>query len=365
MLIRGLSAFVLCAGFFYTQFLLGATLDDRNSVWTDTVNAAKKEGRVTVYASAAFDTTLREFKKKYPEIKVVFDNPPACGGQRIMAEQRAGKYLVDVYACGVDTAYSTLYTGRALDPIKPALILPEVLDESKWWQGKHRYADPDESYIFVFEGSAQVGISYNTELVDPHQEFRSYWDFLKSKWRGKMVAQDPEGRGGIGQRLRFLYHHPSLGPEFVRRLFGETDMTLSRDRRQIVDWLARGKFAIAFHTQGVDDAKKQGLPVDEFSPQVFREGALVDPRIGAVGLVNRAPHGNAAKLLINWLLSREGQIAFQRQATNPNSLREDIPKDDVAPGYRRVKGVKYMWTTRPDWIDMAPIYRLIREARSK
>ncbi len=180
-----------------------------------------------------------------------------------------------------------------------------------------------------------------------------------------MVGQDPEGRGGIGQRLRFFYHHPKLGPEFVRRLFGETGMILSRDRRQVVDWLARGKFPVAFQTQGIRDAKEQGLPVDVFSSGAFKEGAQVDPRTGAVSLVNRAPHSNAAKLLINWILSREGQIAFQRQSTNPDSMREDIPKDDVAPRYRRVKGVAYLMTTRPEWIDMRPIYNLIRKARKQ
>jgi ABC-type Fe3+ transport system substrate-binding protein len=89
----------------------------------------------------------------------------------------------------------------------------------------------------------------------------------------------------------------------------------------------------------------------------------VDPTFGAVSLLDKAPHPNAAKVLLNWLLSREGQAAFQRQGSNPNSMREDISKRDVASSKRRLEGVQFLMTTRPEWIDMTPIYRLVRETR--
>lgn len=176
---------------------------------------------------------------------------------------------------------------------------------------------------------------------------------------------DPESRGPAGQNLRFFYYSPKLGPVYIRRLFSEMDPILTSDRRQLLDWLAVGKFAFGLFSTGVDDAREQGLPVDEFYPGHFKEGALVDPTLGALSLLSKAPHPNAAKVLVNWLLSREGQIAFQRQGANPNSMREDISKEDVAPRSRRVRGVDFLMTTRAEWIDMTPIYRLIREARSK
>lgn len=143
------------------------------------------------------------------------------------------------------------------------------------------------------------------------------------------------------------------------------DVTITRNRRQVVNWVATEKFAFGLFSTGVDNAKEQGLPVDEFQPGRFKEEALVDPTIGAVSLLNKAPHHNAAKVLINWLHSREGQAAFQRQGSRPNSMREDIPKKDVAPGKRRVRGVEFLMTTRPQWIDMTPIYSLVRNARGK
>ena len=105
---------------------------------------------------------------------------------RITAERRAGKYLLDVYNGGGNSLYQMLYFGKMLDPIKPALILPEVLDATKWWEGKHKYADKDGQYIFVYEGNvaAGAGAGYNTQLLDP-REYKTYWDFLNPKLKGQ------------------------------------------------------------------------------------------------------------------------------------------------------------------------------------
>jgi hypothetical protein len=88
-------------------------------------------------------------------------------------------------------------------------------------------------------------INYNTKLVDP-KEFKSYWDLLKPKWKGKIEARDIREAGPGAGNTRFFYYHPELGPPFIKRLFGETDVTLFRDFRQGPDWLATGKFAICF-----------------------------------------------------------------------------------------------------------------------
>jgi ABC-type Fe3+ transport system substrate-binding protein len=82
-------------------------------------------------------------------------------------------------------------------------------------------------------------------------------------------------------------------------------------------------------------------------------------------LINRAPHPNAAKVLINWLLSREGQIAVQKlgdPSDPPNSRRMDIPKDEIAPHLRLVEGRKYLDIGHPELSDMKPVLQLIKEA---
>jgi ABC-type Fe3+ transport system substrate-binding protein len=102
--------------------------------------------------------------------------------------------------------------------------------------------------------------------------------------------------------------------------------------------------------------------VDWIDPKDIREGAGTNSSNGTLGLINRAPHPNAAKVLINWLLSREGQIAYQKFQFGADSLRIDIPKDSVPTYARRVEGVKYVQTDNPAQMDREPIRRIIQEA---
>src|SRR4030095_8802890 len=100
-----------------------------DSEWQRTVEAAKKEGKVGVflYQRENIETAVKLFEKKFPEIQVVSASTPAAEtGPRLMAERRAGKFLWDVCLCGPTTPLTALYPAKALDPIKPALLLPEV-----------------------------------------------------------------------------------------------------------------------------------------------------------------------------------------------------------------------------------------------
>src|SRR5690242_10662505 len=141
---------------------------DWKKEWEKTLAAAKKEGQVTVYIYR-YEALLQDFKKEYPGINVV--SVTGRGNEmtaRLMAERRAGKYIGDVYSGGTNSLYNTLYKGKALDPIKPALMLPEVVDTSKWYGNEHRYADPEGKYIFSFLGNPSGSqLSYNTSMVNP------------------------------------------------------------------------------------------------------------------------------------------------------------------------------------------------------
>jgi iron(III) transport system substrate-binding protein len=338
--------------------------------WEQTLAAAKKEGEISFYGSEGYDKVFEVFQKRYPEIKVK-SNTSRRGsehGQAVMNERRAGQYLVDLFINGVVTPNTVFYKANILEPIRPHLILPEVVDESKWWSGKHLYADPEDKYIFVFQGNVHGSENaYNTKLVNP-KEIKSYWDFLDPKWKGKIVAYDPSRVSTVAHSLRFLYNHPDLGTDYVRRLFSGMDLTYSRDERQMIDWLGAGKYAMAFFVTEVEGAARQGLPIRDFEPGQFKEGAFVGPSQGGVTLFKNAPHPNAAKIAINWLLSREGQETYQKTFAAVHdvrqSMREDISMDVIPPSQRRQKGVRYIYAGRPEWLDMAPVSKVINEARA-
>ena len=86
---------------------------------------------------------------------------------------------------------------------------------------------------------------------------------------------------------------------------------------------------------------------------------------GSLALLNRAPHPNAAKVFINWLLSREGQTLFQKVISVPgdarNSRRIDVPKDHIPPDEQRRDGMPYFDTDNADTKDLTPVIKLLDE----
>jgi len=365
---------ILSAGYRGASIVFGAEARTASeSEWAKVVEAAKKEGklRVFLYQRENIEAAVKAFAKKYPEIQVVTASTPAAEtGPRIMAERRAGQYMWDICICGPTTPYAVLYSAKALEPIKPALMLPEVLDQTRWWGGTHHYMDPEGGHIFVFLGTVDMpNVYYNKNLVEP-KEFTSYWDLTGAKWRGKILALDPRQPGRQRVGARFLYHIPQLGPKFLTRLFSETDIILSRDDRQAMDWLAVGKFSTCIFCGNIDSARGQGLPVEEFNTYGWKETpAIYSGSNGTLVLLNRAPNPNAARVFINWLLSREGQISFQKTMNTPDlvmeSMRVDIPKDPIPPERRRVAGVNYIIMDTPERSDQEPVNKLLKEAIKK
>ena len=205
-------------------------------------------------------------------------------------------------------------------------------------------------------------ISYNTQLVQP-KEFTSFWDFLKPKWKGRILSRDIRLPGTGGSAIRLFYYirkwvRSSCESYSVR----PTSRCFATGARDWIGW-PRAKFPICFWCEGVEKANTQGLPVDMFGR--MKEGAGLSAGQAILTLVNQAPHANAAKVFINWFLSRDGQLNFQKalgkaDEGSPDSLRIDIPKDDVDPKSRRIDGVKYVDTEQ--WLAMKPMSELVDEA---
>jgi len=332
--------------------------------WERTVKAAEQEGQVVVY-KIAHDSEWQAFQKRYPKIKVnVVHATAAQHLQRLLAERRAGKFLADVIRLGGGTSTS-LYKAKALEPISSAFILPEVKDTSKWMEGRHHFNDIENQYVFIYAAFPLHLLGYNPKIVDA-QSFRSYADLLEPKWKSKITLKDPRDPGGASPLL-FLYHNPQLGPEYIRKLFTVADLTLVRDERQQTDWIASGKFPIAITAKAdqVEDAKNKGLPVDMLDSHALKkDGVGLEAGGTMIALANRAPHPNAAKVLINWFLSREGQMAVQKRGPNEpgyNSLREDIPKEHLPSWAQRQKGVNYIRLWGPAVWDRSPITELVSE----
>ncbi|MBM2804353.1 MAG: Extracellular solute-binding protein, partial [Deltaproteobacteria bacterium] len=322
--------------------------------WDKIVKAAEAEGEVNVYVVDYPRFAVSQFQKAYPKIKLVsIDGPsgPALSS-RLMAERRAGKYQADLYIAGQGTHVSVLYPAKALAPMPPALILPEVKDESKWFKGKHRYVDPQTRHSFVFQGHRGLYISFNTTQARA-DEIKSWSDLINPKWQGKIIGYDPTIAGVARNVLWYVYKNQFLGPDFMHKLYGDMEITIARDQRQLVDWLATGKAAVCIACDDADigGAKENKLPVETVT-HTLKEGDYVAAGQGAISMLTPAPHPNAAQVFLNWFLSREGQTIYQEQSVkagqrNANSRRMDIPKDVIRPEYRLKEGAE-IWENGPD-----------------
>ncbi len=360
------AVFLLAGLFFLVGESGGAERAAWQSDWEKTVQAAKQEGKIFIYAALGpyHADIFAEFQKDYPEIKAsILHGNSSRISPRLLSERRAGKYLADVYLGGPTSLYS-FYKNNLFDPLAPLLILPEVVDTSPWWEGKHLYIDPERQYIFINEGSVSgFTISYNTQVAKAG-DFRSYWDLFNPKWKGKIVSLDAREPGFGASELRYVFYHPELGPEFIKRLFTEMNVVLSREQQQAINWVATGKVALCVFCRDefADKAKAQGLPVDSINPNDVKEMPRLRGSASAITFVNKAPNPNAAKVFINWFLSRRGQIVYQDSHGDRDSLRIDIPKDKVPEAVRRRAGRKYFFVEDPEFMDVKPAVKIIDDA---
>ncbi|MFB3060217.1 MAG: ABC transporter substrate-binding protein, partial [Candidatus Binatia bacterium] len=332
--------------------------------WDETLAAAKKEGKLVVVlggsASRNYRPVFKTFEDKYGIRTVVSTGSGRGQANRLLAERGARRYEVDIIMTGGTTGNARLIPNGVPDPIGPELFLPEVLDKSLWYQGRHYYSDPEEKYIFSFSGGAEftpIAMRFNTDKLPIKEAKRidSVWTFLdKKRFTGQIVALPPTIAGAGGTYFT-VQVHPDLGVEYLRRFFDpELDVKFIQDYRQVADGVARGKYTMAIFVgsggRDIDRLGKQGLPVASFS-QILKKPVKERPTLQGTGssnsimVVNRRPHPNAARLFLNWLLSKEGQTVIQTKSTRAadQSFRVDVTEHGkVIPAEMRRPGVEYL-----------------------
>jgi len=122
------------------------------------------------------------------------------------------------------------------------------------------------------------------------------------------------------------YHTPELGPEFIRRLYGEMDVTLTQEIRQATDWLGNGEVRdLVFSARIFCGQRTKGCRSMNFARRQWKEVGRFPPVTRVHSVADPAPHRNAARLFVNWLLSREVNT-LQRAANTPF-----IPRSRCAP----------------------------------
>jgi iron(III) transport system substrate-binding protein len=315
---------------------------DWKQEWNKTFSEARKEGKVVV---AGFpDAGVRreipaQFTARFgiPVEYLAANSSDAVA--RLRSERNAGLYTTDVLLSGIQALTHVAYPEKMLTPLKPLLILPEVLDASKWKRGRLWFMDPEERYILRLINYVSDLFDINTQHVKP-DDLRSSKDLLAPKWKGKIAFFDPTVPGSGSNTAAQLYLH--LGEEFVKRLYVDQQPMISRDRRQLADWLARGTYPISFGAAGsqIEKMQQEGFPISSISSFQDMSG-VVSASFGLVVVLDKAPHSHAARLFVNWLASKDGLEVFSRAMGNP-TVRNDVDESFLPQKKIPRPGVNYL-----------------------
>jgi iron(III) transport system substrate-binding protein len=278
--------------------------------WDKIVEAGRKEGKVV--ASIPPSAELRKlmelsFTRRYG-IGVEFI--PARGStviQRMVNEAKAGVRYFDLHIGGTESVITGMLPENILDAVEPYFTLPEVKDPKQWWGG-HLWADNAKRFLYVFVAYQTVSLWTNPNEYKP-AEFDSFDDLLAPKLRGKIGISDPRTPGSGSSMWSYMLH--IKGEEYLKRFVAQK-LFVTRDLRLLAENLAKGKIAV---TSGIGYSEflpfiKANLPLSPLP--MPKEGLYVSGGYGHLTVLKNPPHPNAAKVFINWLLSRDGQEVFSR-----------------------------------------------------
>lgn len=332
--------------------------------WQKTQAEARKERAVTVYITLfgpVIRTISKTFTAKYGvEIEIL----PGRGEEltaKILAERRAGIYVNDVVISGFNTMFGFRRLGISA-PLPPALILPEVIDPKLWYTHDSLPFGDEDRHLFAFIASPNRDIIINADVVNP-DEIKSWKDLLDPRWRGKILWNDPTMAGSGFNGVSTLVYNKILDWDYYRQMVARQQIQLTRNQRQQVEWLAQKKFHIALSAESTPVAEfiKDGVNLKRVA---VKEGTYVSAAAGVVFLNNRALHPNAARVFINWLLSREGQTLFAKESLRQSS-RDDIPTDYLDSLILRQPGEKYFQAANAieKWIydEQEEYFRIVKE----
>jgi len=315
--------------------------------WEKILGQARSEAKVMVLGppgEIVRNALTDGFRRAYPGIDFAFAG--ASGGQlasKVRAEREGGVFTVDVVVSGTSTANIYFKPMKALEPIAPALVLPEVVDIGSWRDRTHEFSDNERKYNLVF--GADV---YPVAIYDPQQarpdEIDDPYKLLDPKWKGKILINDPLPSGPGKGAFRWLWQvlGPEKAQEFFRKIRDQAG-TVDRDQRRQVEWIAQGKYAVLMgpNMPVASQLAQRGLKF-AILPEFKAYGTYITSGYASAVLMNRAPHPNAAKVFLNWLLTREGQTVWSK-SMGQASRRTDVSTDHL-PTYAIPKPGAMTWS---------------------
>jgi iron(III) transport system substrate-binding protein len=309
--------------------------------WRELVTAAKKDGKVVVntFPGDGYKRALKAFTQAFPDLKLEHTGLHSQDfAPRLLQERQASVFTWDVATIPTSTALQVLRPAGVWDPVRPAIILPDVKDDAGWEGGFERGFGvvKDRALTYGFVANRGGGLTINTDLVKDGQ-IKSLTDLLDARWKGKLLLPDVRVMGDAFWPMTSA--RLNLGDDIIKRLFVDQEPVLSRDSRQVAEFMVRGRYPIALGVNPLllSQFQKQGLGKN-LKLVHFPEMDTVN-FASTLWLVNRAPHHHAAKLFVNWLLTKDAQVQWAKEVEQ-NSRRVGVEPGN--PQFLPPKGARVL-----------------------
>jgi iron(III) transport system substrate-binding protein len=284
---------------------------------------ARREGTVMLYATGTqIQPLLDRFMQIYPFVKVTMPRASAIDvSRKVIEEYSAGVYLVDAYEL---SSYG-LVVEREQGLLQP-FASPELADyDANAIEPGHHWVSVRESYL---------GIGYNTQKISAGDAPKTYADLLAPKWKGRMAVS-----GSLSTTANMVGGMVlSLGTDYVRKLGQQDIRVYELTGRALANLMISGEVPLSptIYNSHVEASRAQGAPIAWNVPGPV---AVTDT---SVALAPKAPHPHAAMLLIDFLLSREGQAMYRDLGYAPG--RNGMTPKDLPPLQ------KLYLTNRPNYV---------------
>ena len=316
---RKLYVLTACAAF------IGGTAMSACADEASVIEGAKREGKLVIYTGverAAAQVLVNAFKSKYPFIAAETVRASSSKlATRLDAELEANRVGGDVIE------FSLLYLTTSLQQRGELL----QYDSPEYAKYPRQYSAPG---YWAASGVSNIIVLVNTRKVDEANIPQSWWDLAKPFWKDKLTIDNLEVSGTGYNWLTAIVNDASLGWRFIEAL-GKNRPGIERGHAGMAQKVAAGEYAGAaemsdFHLKNLRDAAA-AVPLRGVWPS---EGVPSEPWTSAI--LKRAPHPNAARLFLDFLLSREGQSLYV-QTMGWVSARPDV----APPEFREMpQGVK-------------------------
>jgi ABC-type Fe3+ transport system substrate-binding protein len=260
------------------------------------IEGARKEGQVVFYSAMIVNQALRpitdKFGKKYPFIKMTHWRADSEDiAQKVSAEVRANNVVGDVLE-GTGVGEQAVQAGLLVPYTTPAIV---AFPES--------YRDPTN--MWTPTRLSYYSIAYNTRLVPENKVPKTFEDLLDPQWKGKIAWRIGSASGTplFITNLRLAWGEEKARAYFAKLREQKIVNFGAGSARTLVDRVIAGEYAIALNIFAHHPliSKAKGAPVNS---------KLLDPvasTAATMGVVKGAKRPHAALLLIDFVLSKEGQ----------------------------------------------------------